>query len=472
MSRMVKNREIRLAEPPSQPFRPAYPEPTNKTVRHKPKHQRAPHKRIWNGRLIRNAVALMTSSGGTGMLGIVFWATAAHLASPNQVGRASSEIAAMVLLAQLAQMSFTSIFDRFLPVTGNRTRKFVTQAYALCSLVALVVAVGYLGLGFGGAYIPAELVWRALFVVSVVCWTIFVLQDSVLTGLRATHWVPVENILFAVAKIVLLPVFLVFTTSQGLFLAWTVPVVVAIAAVSGFLFRRHIPRHEGLNPASENYPTRRVLFRLGAGQYAVTLITMLSPSIVALIVINRLGSVAEAQYYLPALISTGGVGLLMLNLVTSFLVEASHEPQELIQHAKITVRAGIILLGPMIVVGVAFAPEILRIFGPTYAENGTLLLRLLLLSLPGAAVAAFNFSLAWIEKRMLAIAIANIASAAIYFSLILLLIDRYGIVSIGIAAVVLAWCQVAFFVPMAMRRFRIITQSSSSLSEIPHTVPQ
>ena len=51
------------------------------------------------------------------------------------------------------------------------------------------------------------------------------LQDSVLTGLRATRWVPVENILFSAAKIALLPVFLALSRELWrLFLAWTVPV--------------------------------------------------------------------------------------------------------------------------------------------------------------------------------------------------------------------------------------------------------
>ena len=83
------------------------------------------NRRPWTGNLIQNAVALMVSSGGVAAFGVVFWATAAHLATTQEVGRASAEIAAMMLLANLAQLSFTTIFDRFLPVTGNLTRVFV-----------------------------------------------------------------------------------------------------------------------------------------------------------------------------------------------------------------------------------------------------------------------------------------------------------------------------------------------------------
>src|ERR1039458_3209837 len=150
----------------------------------------------------------------------------------------------MMFPANLAQLGFTTIFDRFLPVTGDRTRAFVVRAYAMCTSVALVAAIVYVLAGFGHNFIPASLGWRVLFVVSVVLWTIFVLQDSVLTGLRATRWVPVENILFSSAKIALLPVFLVVSAHRGLFLAWTTPVFAAVGAVSWYIFRKRIPRHE------------------------------------------------------------------------------------------------------------------------------------------------------------------------------------------------------------------------------------
>ena len=168
------------------------------------------------------------------------------------------------------------------------------------------------------------------------------LQDSVLTGLRATQWVPVENILFSAAKIALLPLFYVVSAKEGIFLAWTLPVVFAIAGVNWYLFKKRIPQHQLLNPSSENHPTRQELVRLGIGQYAISLVSTFSAPLVALLVISRLGPVAEAQYYLPALITTGGVALLLWNLLTSFMVEASSDPRRDTQ-ARQTRRYGQLL---------------------------------------------------------------------------------------------------------------------------------
>jgi O-antigen/teichoic acid export membrane protein len=417
--------------------------------------------RLWAGHLIQNAVSLMLSSGGSALLGVVFWAIAARLTTAKEVGLASAEIAAMVLLAGLSQLSFTTIFDRFLPVSGDRTFRFVTRAYGLCTLVALVASVAYVAAGIGHKYIPPAFGYRTLFVVAVVLWTIFVLQDSVLTGLRATRWVPVENILFSAAKIALLPLFLAVSAHQGLFLAWTVPVVVALGAVNWYLFRKRIPMHRLSNPTSENFPTGRELASLALGQYATALVSTFMGPIVALIVIQRLGPAAEAYYYLPALITSGGVGILLWNLVTSFLVEASTEPDELRQHTKVTIRAAAVVLIPTISIGVAFAPQILGIFGPEYAAHGTTLLRLLLLSLPGIAISAFYYSLAWLDRRVWLLAARELAGGAIYFILLFAFIGHYGILATGIASLGLSMILIILFLPISIRRYRMMVSSDN-----------
>jgi len=410
-------------------------------------------KRLWGGHLIQNAVALMLSSGGTALLGVAFWTSAAHLASAQNIGRASAEIAAMTLLANLAQLSFGSIFDRFLPVSGTRTRSFVTRAYAMCSSVGLIVALVYLLAGFGHSFIPSSIGWRALFVVAVVLWTIFILQDSVLTGLRATRWVPVENILFALAKLALLPLGLLLTTQQGVFLAWSVPVLGATGAVSFYLFKKRIPEHEASRTVIEDLPSAREIVVLGFGQYAQALVSVFTPSIVVLIVIQRLGPVQEAYYYLPALIA-GGAALFLWNLNTSFIVESSRDPTALRQHSNDTIRAAMFVILPTVGIGVALAPQILRIFGPEYSEHGTTLLRLLLLALPGTAVTAFYSAFAWLEKRVWRLAVREVISAVIYFSVLLLLIGHIGILAIGVASLVASGLQGIFFLPVSVSRYR------------------
>ena len=317
----------------------------------------------------------------------------------------------------------------------------------------MAAGIIYLLAGFGRAFIPSSLGWRALFVVSVMLWTIFALQDSVLTGLRATKWVPVENILFAVAKLALLPLALALTVHQGLFLAWTVPVLAATAAVSWYLFRKRIPEHEAMNAAIEDLPSNREIASLAVAQYAQALINFFTPSIVVLIIISRLGAVQEARYYLPTLIA-GGVAGFLWNLNTSFLVEGSRDPTRLRQHANVTIRAALVVLVPAVVIGIALAPQILRIFGNGYAVHGTTLLRLQLLALPGTAVTAFYSAFSWLDKRVWRLAIRDLVLALSFFTLLFTWIGQYGILAAGYATLTTSIFQIVFFLPIAIKRYR------------------
>jgi O-antigen/teichoic acid export membrane protein len=416
--------------------------------------------RIRGGRLMFNAGALMLSSGGTALLGVVFWTTAAHISSAGDIGSASAEITAMTLLANLSQLSFGSIFYRFLPVMSTGTKRFVTRAYAMCSGVALIAAIIYLAAGFGRSIIPASPGSRVLFIVASVLWTIFALQDAALTGLRESRWVPVENVLFALAKLALLPLFLLVTKPQGIFLAWSVPVLGAVGGVSWYLFRRKIPAHEAMNPSSEEPPTIREIISLASAQYATSLILVFTPSIVVLIVIRRLGAINEAHFYLPTLI-TSGTTLLIWNLVTSFLVEGSANPNELRNHTRVTIRAAVLILVPVVSLGAIWAPQILSIFGHAYAVHGTTLLRMLLFSLPGTAITAFYSSLAWLDRRLWWLAVRQLVSSAIYFTVFLSLLSHFGILAAGIAAVVQTGLEGLFFLPMSIARYRAIVRSGS-----------
>ena len=388
------------------------------------------------------------------MLGLVFWGLATHLEPAATVGRASAEIAAMTLLANIAQLSFGSIFERFLPVAGNQTRRFVIRAYMLCEAVALVLAIGYVLLGLGHKFIESALVWRALFIVAVLLWTIFILQDSALIGLRASRWVPVENISFALAKLALLPALIVVAAREGVFIAWTSPVAVAIFGVSWYLFKKRIPEHEARNASTEALPKTREIIFLASAQYASFVLNVISSSIVSLIVIDRLGAVANAHYYLPAVISSGPA-LLLISLTTSFLVEASSEPHELRHHANMTIATAFAVLIPSMAVGEIFAPDLLRIFGNSYAQHGTTLLRLLILSLPGMAVTTFYSSFAWLDKNVWWLAIRELASAVVYFTVLFIFIGHFGILAIGIASVTSSGLQGLFFLPISIRRYRM-----------------
>jgi hypothetical protein len=100
------------------------------------------------------------------------------------------------------------------------------------------------------------------FVVSTAAWSVFSLQDSALTGLRASVWIPLENAAYGVVKLGLLVVVAQTSLSDGAFTSWTLPVLALLVPVNLLLFRRLVPRHTA-STADPSVPGRQVLTLFG-----------------------------------------------------------------------------------------------------------------------------------------------------------------------------------------------------------------
>src|ERR1700761_1107483 len=183
-----------------------------------------------------NAMALMTATIAANALGLVFWAVAAHLRPPSVVGQASAGIAALTLLAVIAQLNLTNVNVRLLPTAGRLGTGLVQRGYLVVILFSAVVGAAYCLSGLGRHVVPGGFANIATFAFAVPVLAVFALEDSVLTALRLTPWVAAENISTAVARVALLP--LLAATAMGAVDAWVLPACAAAIAVNSLLFRR------------------------------------------------------------------------------------------------------------------------------------------------------------------------------------------------------------------------------------------
>src|SRR5688572_29522634 len=151
--------------------------------------------------LYRNAYALIISTVATSALGMVYWIVAARYYPPESVGINAAVISMMTFLAGVAQLPSMNAMLRYIPVAGLTTKRLVVWAYLFSTSVA--IAIGLFFLFTINLWSPAlaflqQDFWLALwFVLGVVTWCIFALQDNVLTGMRQAIYVPLENIPYA-----------------------------------------------------------------------------------------------------------------------------------------------------------------------------------------------------------------------------------------------------------------------------------
>jgi len=390
--------------------------------------------------MYRNAYALMLSNVLTSGLGIVYWALAARIYPAGSVGRNSALIASMTLLAGISQLNLRSALNRFIPEAGERTSRLIGYAYLATLPVTVVVGIVFFAVlsvtspGSAQAEVAAVPIAAAGFIVVTAAWSIFNMQDGVLTGLRQALIVPVENSTFSIAKIILLIAFSGLA-AYGIFLSWAIPTVIGVFLISLIVFRWLIPIHVRASREVARPLELGRIVRFVTGDYLGALCVLAYVSLLPVIVIDRAGPEAGAYFYIVWVIATS-LNLLPLSITISHTVETVSTKGDPIARTRGALLHAMRLMIPIVTVVIIGAPWILAIFGPGYVANGTDLLRLLALSVIPYSINLIYFSLARIRARVRGIVIVQATLAVLTLGLSFPLLDRMGVTGIGVATLI------------------------------------
>ena len=385
--------------------------------------------------LIQSGLALVVSSAVTSGLGLVFWIVATGNFTPSEVGISSALITSMILLADFAHLGLRTGLVRFLPVAGSTAERLVIRSYVVAAVVAAVGAgVFVAGLDWWSpelADLRRSWLSVVLFVLATVFWVVFLLEDSVLLGVRLASWVPIENGVFGVAKIVLLLALAGAGGDLGVFLAWSIPVFVVVVAVNGLMVRT-VRRREIDPPArTTSAPSMRTILGYSLTDWSASAARTAVIGILPLLVLARQGS-AETAYYILAWTIAFSVYVLSANIGDALVAEASYDEGNVDRH---TLHGGLLSMAisaPVVVVAAVVAPWIMRVFGAEYAENGTTVLRLLLLGAIPNVVTRTYVSRLRAERRMAGVVVYETALSAGVLALGWLLIGPVGINGLGL----------------------------------------
>lgn len=385
--------------------------------------------------LLRNASMLLVSSVLLSGLGFVFWIVAARRYEEVDVGTASAVISASTLISGIAQLGLASILTRYLPSAGARTSRTVLAVYGIATAATLVLAVATV-LVAGRVSATLDLLdqgwrWPLVFILGTVCWTVFSLQDSVLTGLRETHWVPLENALYALGRLALVVALAAGLPTEGIVLATLLPAALLIAPINAVVFARFIPRATEARGAEIPWTFADVR-RLVLGNSIGNIASLISVFLLPIVVADVVGPVRAAYFYVAWTIGVG-LALITSTIATSLVVEAAHDEARVADLARQSLRAVGRILVPMVLVVAVAAGPVLRLFGEAYAANATTLLRLLALSALPGAIATIGIGLSRVRHDGRRVAIVQVAVAAVGVGLAAALLPRYGIDGVGVA---------------------------------------
>ena len=411
-----------------------------------------------------NAYALMLSNTLSSALGVVYWAVAARLYSPSDVGVQSALISLMLFTTGISQLNLRVALTRLIPEAGSGARRLILASYAISAMtsvlvslcVLLLLAVGIVSgqgwLGDAGAV--------AVFVLGSMAWSIFNLQDGVFAGIRRAGWIPLENALYGVAKLALLVLFGFAVTSNGILYSFVLPMGIVVVLANVLIFKRLMPEFDLRSRGRTLSMKLGRLVRFLSGDYLASLFALAYVSLLPILVVTRLGPSAGAVFYI-VWIMVISLTLIPQSVSVSMTVEtitlADWDPgavrRALWHSLRITV--------PLVAVVLLGAPLILAIFGPVYASEGTDALRLFALGVVPYAVVAIGMATARIAGRTRDLIVIQAIVTVIILGGTYALIDRMGITGVAIG-----WLagQTAVAAVLLATRLRFVLASGDPIS--------
>lgn len=385
-----------------------------------------------NTPLFRNAYALVINTGITAVLGFVYWVIAARLFTTNDVGLAAAAISAMTLLAGISLLNLEAVLVRFIPIAGRKTRRLVLGVFVVCTLLAVVTSTIFI---FGLPLWAPSLDFLASkfgglgFIGATLAWIYFVLMDGILVGLGRSVWVPVENALFGAAKLAFLLAF-VGSGPFGIFASWPLAAALVVIPFTLLILLRFIPAHMEQSVPGGVELTRETLRSYAAGDYVGSVFDLAAISLLPLIVTHFAGAEENAYFYQGWIIAYTLI-LVANNTSRAFTVEAARDASQLHSYGRVVLMHTLKLLAPIVAAVVILAPWILRVFGPEYAAEGTLTLRILALAALPHTVILLGLVTARLQHQLRIVIVIQAVIAIVTLGTAVMLVERLG--SLGAA---------------------------------------
>ncbi|TWF76143.1 O-antigen/teichoic acid export membrane protein [Pseudonocardia hierapolitana] len=392
----------------------------------------------WTAPQHRDGLALVLSSGLTSVIGLLYWVVAARLFPPEILGVNNTLISTMTLIAVGAQLNLGNALLRFVPVAERSARRMVFTCYAVGIAVA-GVAGGIFALGAGWwapvlqhAVGGGPLV--AFFVLSTPVWTVFVIQDYVLTAVKRATLVPLENLVFSLLKIALLGAGALIAFDLAIAVSWMVATALIVLAVTGYLLRV-LPAPAAGEPPVASPVRPRAVARFVSADWTGGLFTNAVEFGLPLLVLVTLGAEQAATFGVTWAIAYG-LYLVSHGMGQSLVAHVAADPAALDAARRSTVTRSLALILPAALVIVPGAGLILSIFGAHYAATGTTLLALASLSaVPNVIVTAALFG-ARVQQQHAVLLGVPAAVAVLVIPAALVLMPVLGLTGVGVALIV------------------------------------
>ena len=382
--------------------------------------------------LYANAGYLVADTVVVSLLGFAFWALAARLYTPVQVGLASATIAAVLLLARLSGLGFGYGLIRFLPSAGERASTLINSCFTVAGLTSLVAALIFVaGLNL---WSPALLYIRdpglfIFFVLLTIAYTLFLLIDQAFIARRRAKFVLFKNAAAGMVKIVAAIALVAFLSAFGVIISLGLAIFVTLAVALLWFLPRAQQGYIPIPLVSKKAVKDMTHFSLG--NYIAELLWFAPLMLFPLMVVNTLGAETNAYFYIPWAIAQMLFAIPMA-VSYSLFAEGSHNEYLLRSNTLKSVKLCLLILVPVIAALFTLSDKLLLLFGNSYCESGTTLLRILAFSTIPVGINYIYLSVLRVEKNITGVILVSASIACTALGAGYILMTSMGLLGVGV----------------------------------------
>ena len=413
------------------------------------------------GPLIRNAASLYGSTIITSFLGFFYWFIAARLATAQAVGIASAVQSAAQFIAIFCVLGLSTFVISELAIDKMQARSLMLTAAVIVGLLSALVSAG-VGVIFqffstsisdGVAGLTGVLVFVILAVLSTV---LLVLDDACIGLLRGDLQLR-RNAVFAVGKLVLLPLLITVWAAQSgieLVVAWTAGLMVSMLVLVLELGRLTEGQSSRLD-FQNLFRKRHLMFRHHWLNISIQSPRLVFPVVVALIV----GPTANAAFT-AAMLVVGVVQMIPNLLSTVLFALAPGDEESLRREVRRTMRISLVLSIASAPCFFIFSDLILRLFGPNYVVASTAM-GILGLSTYPYALKSHYVSIARVQGKMQQAVLRTMAGACFEVGLAAAGGALYGLTGVAIGITLALSLEALVYAPAVFDVLRVPPESEN-----------
>ena len=383
--------------------------------------------------LVKRASHLIIGTGIQSTLTFLFWIIAARFFDPSIVGLTTALFSVLGIFAIIAELGFGMGLIRFLPGAGDRKNALINTCFTISSLFSSLIAIVFIiGLPvWGESFIPlfSSPVFCFLFIVFSVFLTISPLLNNIFLSKRMTKFIVYSTTITCVTRIGLLFVIIFFSPDVfGLFIISFLSTFLGIfIGISVFLrevmplFRLFPTIHTELLQEIRNFT---------AVNYISRLLISITPLMYPLMIVNTLGSAMNA-YFAMSWTIVSIAQIVPTSLFNAFLAESVNENKLNKKNFKKVLALMLELLIPLTILLIVLSSFILSVFGPTYSEQGTPLVRILALSIIPWGIIYLFVTVERYKKSTMSIIYTTLGAAVLSIGLGYLFMVNWGLFGLG-----------------------------------------